>query len=116
MLTTRCLQVIGMVKKKSVWYILVRAFREKMKGLRTRVVRAVESNHLDGLEKATADVKRSVRKMLRQKQEWLGFSERVKAAWEELGMRLCDWLVTQLRQYAPLSHLCGCVCGGACGP
>lgn len=91
-------KVIGMVKKKSVWYILVRAFREKMKGLRSRVVRAVESNHLDGLEKATADVKRSVRKMLRQKQEWLGFSERVKAAWEELGMRLCDWLVAQLRQ------------------
>jgi hypothetical protein len=47
-------------------------------------------------------VKRSVRKMLRQKQEWLGFSERVKAAWEELGMNLCDWLVAQLRQYLSL--------------
>jgi hypothetical protein len=35
-----------MVKKKSVWYILVRAFREKMKGLRARVVRAVESKNM----------------------------------------------------------------------
>jgi hypothetical protein len=35
-----------MVKKKSVWYIMVRAFREKMKGLRARVVRAVESKNM----------------------------------------------------------------------
>jgi len=41
-------------------------------------------------------VKRVVRKMLRQKQEWLGYSERIRAAWEELSMRLCEWLAEQL--------------------
>jgi len=31
-----------MVKKKTVWYVLVRALREKMKGLRNRIGRNSE--------------------------------------------------------------------------
>jgi len=79
-------KVIGLVKKKSIWYILVRAIREKMKGLARRAQdRRDDAAYM-------SKFKQKVRRTIHEKQVWLGFSEEKKAKWTELALKMADWL------------------------
>jgi len=100
-------RVIGLVKKKAIWYIVLRALREKCRGFVGRVnrgrkhrdstnsvSRAVDletvSNELNKTQNAT-------RKRIKELQSWLGFSSSFAEAWTSLAMDFLKYLSDILR-------------------
>lgn len=82
-------RTIGMMKKKTIWYILVRSLREKA---RAYFAFLSKQEHED-IERLHARRKTFVTQTLNQKKEWLGFSEAVFNTWNEIGHKMLDWLL-----------------------
>ena len=70
--------VIGLLKKKTAWYILLRALREQL---------------CAGLQKLKfTDVKEKVEKRFLAIQTWLGFDDQFRIDWLSLGVDFAKWL------------------------
>ncbi|XP_078608518.1 uncharacterized protein LOC144880284 [Branchiostoma floridae x Branchiostoma japonicum] len=81
--------VIGLLKKKTIWYIVIRAIREKVRNAAQAYTK-----------KNDFDINRSDKK-LRQRigeiQQWLGLDEDSVATWRELGHKFLHWVINNLR-------------------
>lgn len=76
--------IIGMIKKKTIWYVLVRAIREKAKGFAMRAQKNSQENMSNAIPKLKA--------MIKQKREWLGFSLESGQKWYELSLSFFQWI------------------------
>jgi hypothetical protein len=77
---------IGMMKKKSVWYVVVRAIREKIRGIAPRIAEGgVDQERM-------AKLRKRLRQTIRQKQEWLGFDDEAKQKWINLAEAFSEWI------------------------
>jgi hypothetical protein len=85
--------VIGMVKKKTIWYILVRAVREKIKPFSKRVADP-DNDSKDSLNRITKKLKDT----MKQKQTWLGFSDEVYEQWTQLSIGCAKWMVDAVKK------------------
>eukprot|EP00095_Tigriopus_kingsejongensis_P002818 maker-scaffold80_size398941-snap-gene-1.9 protein:Tk02818 transcript:maker-scaffold80_size398941-snap-gene-1.9-mRNA-1 annotation:"hypothetical protein BRAFLDRAFT_126791" len=77
--------VIGLLKKKTAWYVMCRAIREKAR-----------QAHGDFEGKRGYDQIETVKKLknrIGQIQTWLGFGDTYKQAWEDLGVNYLIWLM-----------------------
>lgn len=80
---------IGVLKKKTAWYVVLRALREK-------VAHALGAM---GKGSATADeIKPKIDKRLDEIQKWLGFPDPYLAAWKELGRAFLDYMAVHAAQ------------------
>ena len=92
-------EVIGLLKKKTVWYIMLRALREKYKlyqvfvnqkqnGKKTRYpTLEAQKNNIDGL----------IKKRFKEIQSWLGFSNDCLNEWTTLGLNGSDWVYNKIK-------------------
>jgi len=90
-------KVIGLVKKKTVWYIMVRSIREKMKSMIKRLVAIQrERGPSEQKEIIVKDYLKRFREQLnrtiKQKQDWLKFNDQVLEQWSLLAHTCADWL------------------------
>ncbi|ELT97468.1 hypothetical protein CAPTEDRAFT_221450 [Capitella teleta] len=72
---------IGLLKKKSIWYIICRAIREKVRGALNP--RRRNSNH--------QAVVRKIEQRIGEIQIWLGLDKRTTSAWKKLGVSFYHW-------------------------
>ncbi|XP_076449825.1 uncharacterized protein LOC143286118 [Babylonia areolata] len=78
--------VIGLLKKKTIWYIICRAIREKVRG-------AVAGKVKNG---STFSMGASIQKMerrLREIQSWLGLEDDTVEAWKVLAVGFLKWSI-----------------------
>ncbi|CAF0716235.1 unnamed protein product [Brachionus calyciflorus] len=74
------LNLIGMLKKKTTWYIILRALREKIRSyLSTRSTMSLD------------DLKSKVKIRLYDIKAWIGFSSNDLTKWENLCCEFCKW-------------------------
>ncbi|KAH9503003.1 hypothetical protein Btru_072591 [Bulinus truncatus] len=81
--------VIGLLKKKTVWYILCRAIREKV---RTSCAALLKSKSTFSKEKSISQVK----KRLDEIQKWLRLSDQTVQKWKDLGTGFLSYCIQQL--------------------
>ena len=96
-------EVIGLVKKKTVWYICIRAIREKVKGLTSRGMLFFHTTNYKKYLKqiefpgGSANSNRGtspsakVRKRFTQIQSWLYLSDKETDFWKDLGEGMVRW-------------------------
>ncbi|XP_064640559.1 uncharacterized protein LOC135495658 [Lineus longissimus] len=81
--------VIGLLKKKTIWYILCRAIREKAKVAATQWVKSSStysvSKTLHKVDKRIDDI-----------QKWLGLDAEAVRAWKALAEKYIRWLIHEL--------------------
>eukprot|EP00053_Salpingoeca_punica_P010053 m.90502 g.90502 ORF g.90502 m.90502 type:complete len:480 (+) comp15264_c0_seq1:219-1658(+) len=85
--------VIGLMKIKAVWYVYLRACREK---LRAFVQRASNSSG-SSLEPELASYKKAMDRRFREIQKWLGVTDTVRQAWLDLALAFGDWAAAQVQ-------------------
>jgi hypothetical protein len=85
-------RAIGMMKKKTIWYILVRSLREKMKAFVNQAAKSSDHQTLILRQKT------NVSNTLDQKQRWLGFSDMVLNTWKDIGMKMIDWTYEKVQK------------------
>lgn len=81
--------VIGLLKKKTAWYILCRAIREKashavLDYIKERNGKFQESDRINKLKSR-----------IKQIQTWLGFDDEYRTVWEDLGSQFMKWLIAR---------------------
>ncbi|CAL1535278.1 unnamed protein product [Lymnaea stagnalis] len=81
--------VIGLLKKKTAWYILCRAIREKA---RASAASLLKNRSTFSLSKSI----KQVEKRMDEIQKWLGLSDQVKDQWRDLGVSFISYCVKQL--------------------
>lgn len=81
--------VIGLLKKKTAWYVVARAIREKASS-------ALAALKKDPSENLTNRTKKSEAR-LRQIQTWLGFSNAYLEAWIKLNSGFMNWLFEKVQ-------------------
>jgi hypothetical protein len=79
------MNTIGLLKKKTTWYIIVRAIREKLRSY----VSAKRAITVD-------DLKSNITKRLKQIQIWIGFDGECFEKWSMLSKQFVDWFVNAL--------------------
>ena len=79
-------RVIGLLKKKTAWYVLCRAIREKVR-------HAVTMHNKEAKTVDTAKI--STR--LHEIQKWLGFTDQVRDRWIELGSKFQVWTLDKVK-------------------
>ena len=77
-------QVIGLLKRKTAWYVILRAIREKASS-------ALAAFKKDPSMPASTQAQK-VEKRLREIKEWLGFSEEYLEQWIKLGNDFMHWV------------------------
>ena len=85
-------RTVGLVKKKTVWYVLCRAIREKVNGATT--VYRKEGGMTRQKEKEFME---KVDKRMEQIKVWLGLGKEDTRHWQELGRYFMAWTIGQLR-------------------
>ncbi|KAL8589951.1 hypothetical protein ACOMHN_024038 [Nucella lapillus] len=80
--------VIGLLKKKTIWYIVCRAIREKVRGA---VSGKLKNNSKFSLG---ASIKKMERRLV-DIQSWLGLEEDTLAAWQVLGVGFLRWSLSR---------------------
>lgn len=85
-------KVIGLLKKKTVWYIIVRAIREKAKN----AVATMRKNPSEKFD--LADSVTRTRKRLKEIQKWLGLDQEAAAEWEEVAVGFLKWLMNAFKE------------------
>lgn len=80
--------VIGLLKKKTVWYIILRAIREKLRNTFTK-------RGKDG--QSIAETRQKMSKRLQAIQKWIGFSDTERVKWDELCQSFIDWFAQQFK-------------------
>jgi hypothetical protein len=78
-------QVIGLLKKKTIWYVILRAIREKARPM----LAAWEKNHKMEL----ADTLTRTTRRLDAIQKWLGFTKEILDQWKMLAGQFLQWLM-----------------------
>ncbi|KAL0483787.1 ATP synthase subunit atpF [Acrasis kona] len=86
-------ECIGMVKKKSAWYVCLRSVREKMKPFAERV----HKKEFDNEEKAVSSLKSKIRSALRQKQDWIGFDDEALEKWITVAQGFAEWMLDAVK-------------------
>lgn len=91
-------EVIGLLKKKTVWYILLRALREKFKLYAEFLNRKAtgKPTRNQTLKQEKEHVDKLIQKRMGEIQKWLAFSDETKMAWIDLGLKASDWIVDNL--------------------
>ncbi|KAL4235361.1 hypothetical protein ACF0H5_006997 [Mactra antiquata] len=82
-------QVIGLLKKKTTWYIICRAIREKTKNA---VLQSKKYPNNFSLSKTLNKVDKRINEI----QKWLGLDRETTEAWKELGRNAIDWALKQV--------------------
>lgn len=77
-------EVIGLLKKKSIWYVILRAIREK--------ARPMLSNWEKKHQMELNDTIQRISKRLNAIQKWLGFSDVILDRWKTLAIEYLTWL------------------------
>jgi len=77
-------EVIGLLKKKSIWYVILRAIREK--------ARPMLSNWEKKHQMELNDTIQRISKRLNAIQKWLGFSDVILDRWKTLATEYLTWL------------------------
>jgi len=87
-------QVVGLVKKKTMWYVLVRSIREKMKNMCHRWIKLVQSQETTEQQKTDFITRfnKRIHETIKQKQDWLGFNDEVRQAWNTLALSCAVWI------------------------
>jgi len=86
--------VIGLLKKKSMWYIILRAIREKLKSYSMHKPSGSEANNYGPIHEA---LNAKLNKRLKEIQKWLEFSQKTYQEWSELAGKANDWVYSQLK-------------------
>jgi len=79
--------VIGLLKKKTTWYIICRAIREKVRN-------ALSSK----TEFDPGETRTRIKKRIKQIQQWLNLCEESTQKWITLGESYLDWVDTQRKK------------------
>ncbi len=74
------MNIIGILKKKTTWYIILRAIREKIRSF-------LSPNRNVSL----ADLQKNIAKRLNEIQNWIGFDDDYLNAWKELANHFAKW-------------------------
>ncbi|CAF0805884.1 unnamed protein product [Adineta ricciae] len=77
-------QVIGLLKKKTIWYVILRAIREKV---RPMLQHWEKERKMD-----VAETSRRVTGRLKAIQKWLGFSDEILTQWTLLAGQFINWV------------------------
>lgn len=95
-------RTVGLVKKKTAWYVLCRAIREKVNTAKSQyrkeggMSKQKENLHLEKLERRVNQI-----------QIWLDLSESLTKHWCLLGINFFKWMLNQLKQNPDkLEELC----------
>ena len=72
--------IIGILKKKTVWYIILRAIREKFRGY----LSPKRNLSLKDLEKSIVDRLKSIK-------TWIGFDENYLNEWKAISIKFANW-------------------------
>jgi hypothetical protein len=78
-------QVIGLLKKKTIWYVILRAIREKARPM----LAGWEKNHKINLSETIDKTSRRLSAI----QKWLGFSNQILDQWKMLAGEFLKWLM-----------------------
>ncbi|RUS68993.1 hypothetical protein EGW08_023245 [Elysia chlorotica] len=81
--------VMGLLKKKTIWYIICRAIREKAR------------NAAGAKIKGSLDISKTehqIHKRLKDIQSWLGLNEEATSQWTKLGIAYVKWCVEKLEK------------------
>ncbi|XP_052816378.1 uncharacterized protein LOC128242961 [Mya arenaria] len=84
-------QVIGLLKKKSVWYIVCRAIREKVK-------RAVNQSKQNPDKFSLSRHLHLVERRMKEIQKWLNLDHQTTQEWTELGSKCVKWALHAVEQ------------------
>ncbi|KAL0491929.1 ATP-dependent RNA helicase [Acrasis kona] len=79
-------QCIGMMKKKTAWYVCVRAIREKIRSYSFKCSKGEDS------EAKANSVKKRLKVTIAQKQNWIGFSDQCKQDYINLALPFVDYI------------------------
>lgn len=79
--------VMGLLKKKTIWYIICRAIREK-----TRHAAIGKTKGTFSLSKS----ENQMHKRLKDIQSWLGLNDEARTQWTELGLAFVKWTIAKL--------------------
>ncbi|PAA63062.1 hypothetical protein BOX15_Mlig013642g4, partial [Macrostomum lignano] len=82
-------EVIGLLKKKTAWYILIRALREKIKSAAS--LGAKRPGQFDANMH-----QKNIHKRIREIQNWLGLSSEITQRWQQIGADLLNFCVRRL--------------------
>lgn len=82
--------VIGMLKKKSIWYIIVRAIREK---IRTTCNKYLKNPSTFQLKQENEKIEKRINEI----QTWLGIDDEAVKEWKKLGKDFLEWIIEKLR-------------------
>ena len=97
--------VIGLLKLKCVWYVLLRALREKAKAMANRLEKIKKESgnprRHQSIDPADTEGKKTSRKVLKRFQDiadWLQVHDETMASWNKLATAFIDWLLPALVQ------------------
>jgi len=95
-------RTVGLVKKKTAWYVLCRAIREKVNTAKSQykkdgsMSKQKENLHIEKLERRVNEI-----------QTWLDLSDSTTKHWRLLGTNFFKWMLNQLKQNPnKLEELC----------
>jgi len=96
--------VIGLLKKKSVWYIIIRAMREKIKAYSQTLNQLSKGGRMeiaagrkkDELAKLNREIPKRMTKRLKEIQKWLNLANGTIDAWRVLFVGFSGWLRDKL--------------------
>jgi hypothetical protein len=78
-------QVIGLLKKKTIWYVILRAIREKARPMLSGWEKKHQMNLSETIDKTS--------RRLNAIQKWLGFSDEILHQWKMLAGQFLKWLM-----------------------
>ncbi|KAK3803311.1 hypothetical protein RRG08_021509 [Elysia crispata] len=81
--------VMGLLKKKTIWYIICRAIREKA---RNAAVAKIKGSF------TLSKTEHQIEKRLRDIQSWLGLNEEATSQWTNLGITYVKWCTEKLEK------------------
>lgn len=81
--------VIGMLKKKSIWYILLRAIREKV---RVAVRKSVKESSSFNLQRECQRIEHRIDEI----EKWLKLDDETVRDWKELGKDFLKWVIQEI--------------------
>jgi len=83
---------IGLLKKKTIWYVLLRAIREKI----SYAVVEYKKNPAAYKESARLKNKQKIEKRLDEIQKWLNLTDQQTKHWKTLGAKFLFWIISKV--------------------
>ncbi|XP_070574633.1 uncharacterized protein [Ptychodera flava] len=82
--------VIGLLKKKTIWYIIVRAIREKVRGACNSYAKSANFSE--------SSSKSKINRRISEIQQWLGLDNQSTRAWQTLGCEFLLWTIKEMKR------------------